>query len=186
MILNEEKKLVKKAQKDQEYFGQIFDEYYSKIFGYVLRRVADIELTKDIVSETFFKALRSIWRFRWKNISISSWLFRIATNEINTFYRKKKVRMDSIENLAGAANSFLKTHSEIENFEAEEALQRHSDFLFFKKKITVLPIHYQEVLTLRFFEDKSIKEICEILGKKEGTVKSLISRGLDKLRAANE
>jgi DNA-directed RNA polymerase specialized sigma24 family protein len=38
------------------------------------------------------------------------------------------------------------------------------------------------VLTLRFLEDKKITEICEILGKNEGTVKSLISRGTDRLR----
>ena len=41
---------------------------------------------------------------------------------------------------------------------------------------------YQEVLALRYFEQKPVTEICEILSKKEGTVKSLISRGLDKIR----
>ncbi|MCH7512550.1 MAG: sigma-70 family RNA polymerase sigma factor [Bacteroidetes bacterium] len=41
---------------------------------------------------------------------------------------------------------------------------------------------YQEVLALRYFEQKPVAEICQILNKKEGTVKSLISRGLDKIR----
>jgi RNA polymerase sigma-70 factor (ECF subfamily) len=45
---------------------------------------------------------------------------------------------------------------------------------------------YQAVISLRYFEKKSIKEICEILGKKEGTVKSLISRGIGKLRSLYE
>ena len=45
-----------------------------------------------------------------------------------------------------------------------------------------MPVKYQEVIALKYFEEKSIKEISEILGKKEGTIKSLISRGLQKLR----
>ncbi|MBS3950794.1 MAG: RNA polymerase sigma factor, partial [Peptococcaceae bacterium] len=45
-----------------------------------------------------------------------------------------------------------------------------------------LPIKYQEVLSLRYFGEKSLKEICEILGKSEGTVKSLLHRGIEKLK----
>jgi RNA polymerase sigma-70 factor (ECF subfamily) len=46
----------------------------------------------------------------------------------------------------------------------------------------LLPVKYQEVIVLRFFEDKQIKEICQILDKREGTVKSLLHRGLERLR----
>jgi len=41
---------------------------------------------------------------------------------------------------------------------------------------------YQEVITLKFFEKKKIREMVKILGKKEGTIKSLLHRGLEKLR----
>jgi len=66
--------------------------------------------------------------------------------------------------------------------EAEEELKRYQDFLKVQEKISQLPIKYQEVITLRFFEKKKIKEISEILGKKEGTIKSLLHRGLEKLK----
>jgi RNA polymerase sigma factor (sigma-70 family) len=45
-----------------------------------------------------------------------------------------------------------------------------------------LPAAYQDVLLLRFVEHKKISEIAQILDKKEGTVKSLLSRGLARLR----
>jgi RNA polymerase sigma-70 factor (ECF subfamily) len=51
-----------------------------------------------------------------------------------------------------------------------------------KEKISQLLIRYQEVITLKFFEKKKLKEISEILGKKEGTIKSLLHRGLEKLK----
>ena len=64
----------------------------------------------------------------------------------------------------------------------EEELKNYDDFILIQKKLEKLPVKYQEVIALKYFEEKSIKEISEILGKKEGTVKSLISRGLQKLR----
>jgi RNA polymerase sigma-70 factor (ECF subfamily) len=45
-----------------------------------------------------------------------------------------------------------------------------------------LPPKYQEVIALKYFEDKELKEIAEILSKPEGTVKSLLHRGIEKLR----
>ena len=52
----EEKLLLEKIKKDPKEFGVLFDYYYSKIFGYVLRRTLNYDLTEDIVVETFLKA----------------------------------------------------------------------------------------------------------------------------------
>ena len=73
-----------------------------------------------------------------------------------------------------------------EVIEAEEELRRHEDFLLLHENIAKLSIKYQEAITLRFFENKQIKEIAEILGKREGTVKSLLHRGLEKLKKLME
>jgi RNA polymerase sigma-70 factor (ECF subfamily) len=66
--------------------------------------------------------------------------------------------------------------------EAETELEKYEDFLTLHKNIARLPIKYQEVIVLRFFENKQLKEIGEILGKQDGTVKSLLHRGLKKLK----
>jgi RNA polymerase sigma-70 factor (ECF subfamily) len=65
---------------------------------------------------------------------------------------------------------------------AEEELSRQEEFLLLHNKIAELPEMYQEVIALKFFEKKKIKEMVKILGKKEGTIKSLIHRGLEKLK----
>lgn len=183
MNLNDEKELIKKAQKEPEAFAKLYDKDYPKIFGYILKRVADFEIAQDITSETFFKALKNLWKFRWKNISFSAWLYRIANNEIANYYRKNRylVSLEIFKDEQGFEPVALH-NPEIEFLEAEEKLKKHQDFLEIQEKIAKLPIKYQEVITLRFFEKKKIKEIAEILGKKEGTVKSLLSRGLEKLR----
>lgn len=174
-----EKELIKKAQKDSKIFGEIYDQYYPQIFGYILKRTANLEVAQDVTSETFFKALDKLWQFRWQGAPFSSWLYRIASNEIVNYYRKNKMAQISLESIIDPAAKG-DPHQEI--IEAEEELKKHQDFLLVQQKISTLSIRYQEVLTLRFFEKKKIREIGEILGKREGTIKSLLNRGLERLR----
>jgi len=181
MDLTEEKGLVERAQRDPEVFGKLYDQYYSQIFNYILRRVANIEIAQDITSEVFLKALKNLGQFHWRNIPFSSWLYRIATNQITDYFRRGKQEMFSLEEIPEPiSNSSLLAETEV--IEAEEELEKHGDFLILHQSISRLPLKYQEVITLKFFENKQIKEIAEVLGKREGTVKSLLHRGLEKLR----
>jgi RNA polymerase sigma-70 factor (ECF subfamily) len=184
MDLGEEKELVKQAQGSPDAFAKLYDQYYPRIFGYVLRRSANIEAAQDITSETFLKALGKLWQFRWRNVSFSSWLYKIASNEINQYFRKAEYKKSlSLEELHEQGFELLSTHDpESELIEAQEKLKQHQDFLEIQKKITKLPAKYQEVIALRFFEKKQINEIAEILGKREGTIKSLLHRAVEKLR----
>lgn len=175
-----EKELVERAKSDPEAFGELYDRHYSKIFGYVLRRTASVEAAQDITSEVFFKALKNLRRFRWRRVPFSSWLYRIASHEIANHFRKNKKSQLSLEEVPGRI-SLSDTSAESEVLEAEAELKRHREYLALYENISRLPIKYQEVITLRFFENKGLKEIGEILGKPEGTVKSLLHRGLEKL-----
>jgi len=66
--------------------------------------------------------------------------------------------------------------AEEELLEAEAEVKRHEQYLALHQNILKLDIKYQEVITLRFFENKQINEISTILDKREGTVKSLLHR----------
>jgi len=186
MDLSEEKELVRQAQKDPDAFAGLYDRYYPKIFGYVLRRTANLEVAQDITSETFLKVLQKLWQFRWRNVSFSSWLYKIATNEINQYFRKAEYKKSlSLEELQEQGFELVSPYDpEGELIKAQEKLKQHQDYLEIQEKIVRLPAKYQEVIALRFFEQKQIKEIGEILGKKEGTIKSLLHRAVEKLREA--
>lgn len=184
MDLREEKELVRQAQKAPDAFAQLYDQYYPRIFGYVLRRSANLEAAQDITSETFLKALGKLWQFQWRNVSFSSWLYKIATNEVKQYFRKAEYKKSvSLEELQEQGFELLSPHDpENELIEAQEKLEQHQEFLEVQQRIVRLPDKYQEVITLRFFEKKQIKEIAEILGKREGTIKSLLHRAVEKLR----
>ena len=188
MNFENEEEILSAIKRDPQKFGFLFDHFYPRIFGYVYRRVNDFDDSKDIAAETFLKAFLNIRKFKWTGISISSWIYRIAVNEINLHYRKRLKFVDSLDRLIddfsfepGDETNFLEDRERL-----EKESKKYSEFQFISRLLTMLSPDYQAVISLRYFEKKSIKEICEILGKKEGTVKSLISRGIGKLRSLYE
>jgi RNA polymerase sigma-70 factor (ECF subfamily) len=185
MDLSEEKQLVELAQRDPQVFAKVYDHYYPRIFQYALKRTADVHLAQDITSETFFKALKKLWQFRWRNLPFSSWLYRIATNEVNQYFRKRKYHAASLDEMQESGfEPIANGNPETELIEAQEKLKHQLDFLACQRIVSQMDVKYQEVIALRFFERKEIKEIGQILGKSEGTIKSLLHRGLEKLQKA--
>jgi len=184
MTQEAEQLLIEEAKTSNESFVKLYDYYYPKILGYSFRRTLDLNLSKDITSETFLKAFTGIGKYRWKGIPFSSWLFRIATNEMNMLDRKKKYNPDSLTDLKerGVFEIVDKASLVEETNELEKQLQQSKDFINVQQKLLLLPVKYQEVISLKYFEDKSIKEIAQILEIKEGTIKSLLSRGMEKLK----
>ncbi len=184
MQLSEEEKLIREIKSDPGKFSILFDEYYQTIFGYIFRRVADYDIARDIASETFLKAFLNIRSFKWTGAPVSSWFYRIASNECLLYFRKRKYRPESLDNLiteiSWDAADPVSTLEEKNSIEKE--WQQHHDFLVVQKEVMQLPVSYQEVLALRYFEKMKIEEIAMILNKKTGTVKSLLSRGIKKLR----
>lgn len=183
--LEAERKLVELAKTEPAAFGELFDTYYQILLGYTIRRTGDIALAEDLVSETFIKALKKLPGFTWQGVSIEAWLFTIATNEIRMHFRKRRfsLSLDELFEQTGYEIPDETTDLAAELQEAQEKLSRQALFLQAQKAIAQLPIKYQEVLVLRFGQNKKISEIAAILGKREGTVKSLLSRGLSQLRS---
>jgi RNA polymerase sigma-70 factor (ECF subfamily) len=182
-VMDDGQLLVEQAKSDPHAFGQLFDRHYDDIYKYVLHRTANAELAQDLTSETFFKALNKLWTFRWQNVPFSAWLYRIASNEVNGFYRKHK-NFKSIpleEVVDGSGTEYHEFKEEMKS--AHEEISKNLLFLELHQALTCLKNRYQDVITLRFFENKKVKEIAEILNKSEGTVKSLLHRALKQLQA---
>ena len=184
MPITDDKKLLEEIRKEPSKFGLIFDEYYPAIFGYIFRRVADYDIARDIASESFLKAFLNISLFKWKGIPMLSWLYRIASNECLLYFRNRKYQPGSLDKMISSRfwDAVDPSTTLEEKSIVEKELQYHKDFIAVQEKLMRLPVPYQEVLSLRYFEEMSIKEIAMILDKKEGTIKSLLSRGIEKLR----
>lgn len=180
----QEKELIQQCRIDPAAFGQVFDFWYKPVFGYIIRRTANYDLSKDIAAETFLKAFLKISSFQWRGISLSAWLFRIATNELNMYYRSSRYKPQSLQQLLEnpQMEKLLHQQDDDEREVMEKELQAFNDYNLIRTNLLKLDVKYQEVIALRYFEQKTNSEISDILDKNEGTVKSLLSRGLEKLR----
>jgi RNA polymerase sigma-70 factor (ECF subfamily) len=178
--LEQEKQLVERAKNDTQAFGELYEQYYPPIFGYALRRTASVKIAQDVTSEVFLKAFKRIGQFEWRDIPFSAWLYRIASHEIANQYKKNKHQVPPCDNFELLADSIQADEGEFIVAEAE--MEKYEEFLEVHAFIARLPVQYQEIITLRFFEDKKFKEIAVILGKQEGTVKAMLYRALEKLR----
>jgi RNA polymerase sigma-70 factor, ECF subfamily len=180
----DEEQLLKDIRHDPQKFGEIYEAFYAKIFGYAFRRTASYDAARDIAAETFLKAFAGIGKFQWRHVSIVHWLYRIATNELNRYFNSRRYAPDSLCRIREEYGIDITdgSNAESERMLLEEEMERRREFARINGIVRKLDAKYQEVIALRFYEQKSIGEIAIIVGKREGTVKSLLSRGVEKLR----
>ncbi len=182
-MLKDEDKIIEKAKVESRYFGLIFDEYYHTIFNYVFRRVSNAHQARDIVSEVFFKALSKLHSFKWQNISIVNWLYRIASNEIALYFRNPNQKCESYEFLKELNIQFKSTDGlEEELLLAEEQMNANKEFQLIRSHLLELPSRDQDVIALRFFESRRIYEIAAILDITEDVAKARLYRAIKKLK----
>jgi RNA polymerase sigma-70 factor (ECF subfamily) len=139
--------------------------------GYVYRRTGDEHATDDIVSEVFLAALRHLPGYRHRGVPIRYWLYRIATNVVNRWVRRRRsgltvdMAVDPDERAVAGDNGEPVAIREF----AQQALLKLS------------PKH-QAVLSLHYLEGLSVQEVAAVVGCRVGTVKSRLSRARDALR----
>lgn len=181
-IIDEDEILVSAAREDSEAMGRLYDKYYSEIVGYIYHCTFDSTVTEDLTSNVFLAALRHIGRYKWRQIPFSAWLYRIATNEVRMHWRRQK-RGKAIS-LQTDNSSLTEQNCELEsgNPSAGARIEAEEEYRLLHRALLELRLKYRTVIILRYFEGKAIAEICEITGRKEGTVKSQLHRGLAKLQ----
>lgn len=170
--LREEVQQIKLAAQNPKHFDVLYEKYFKLIYVFIYRRTGDEELTADITSQVFLRALVNIKKYQFRGVPFSSWLFRIAFNEVNMFYRKKKVdRIVSIEKIG-----ITQMAEDVDAKYDEETIQKMIDSL------STLKTKEIELIELRYFEERSFSEVGEITGITENNAKVKVYRIIDKLK----
>lgn len=85
-----EDELIRNAQHDAQAFKPIYEKYFKRLFLFILHRIGEKELSADLTQQVFLKALGNLARFKIQGAPFSAWLYRIAINECNDYFRKSK------------------------------------------------------------------------------------------------
>lgn len=170
LFVKDEKELVRKCQAgDLGCFGVLYDAYLDKIYNFVFYRTGNKELAEDLVSQTFFKAIRNIAKFDGENFS--AWLYRIARNTVIDNYRTSKTE-EPIENLLNLSEGSDLIREIDKKVKLEEV----------QKILSKLKKEQQEIVLMKVWDGLSYKEIAEIMGKSEASCKMMFSRTLSLLK----
>lgn len=177
-----ESELVERAKSDPEAFGQLYEANYSTILNYIYRRTLNVEVAEDLTANTFFKALRALPGFR-QRATFRAWLYGIATNEIRKFRRSAWRRRKAEENLCWEKKLQRVNFASNQRMDLADREERMWQHALLDESFATLPDRYQTVLSLRYFENLHYREIAEAMGKRVGTIKSMLHRGLERLRS---
>ena len=173
-VLDEDEMLVAAAREDTQAAGRLYDKYYGAILAYIYHATVDETVTEDLTSNVFLAAFRHLGRHRWQPLRFRPWLYRIATNEIRMHYRKAK-RSRAFQRRPGSGEAEAAPPASDPPAAAEEQRLLHEALLHLKPK-------YRTAIILRYFESQTIAEISEITGRKAGTVRCQLHRGLAQLQ----
>jgi RNA polymerase sigma-70 factor, ECF subfamily len=168
-----EEQIIKKAQGDPAAFRTIYEKYYKKIFVFIFHRVGEKDQTADLTSQVFLKALQKLHQFQFRGLPFSAWLFRIAVNECNDFFRKTK--RDRLIVLEEHHAEFLYEEMFGQNVLTE--LKRKLPFVLSRLKEPEL-----QIIELRFLEGRSFRDVAEILDMTETYAKVRTYRILEKMK----
>ena len=176
-ISKNEAQLVKDLRRrDPMAVAELYNAYADRIYSLIFNQVdRNREVAQDIVQETFVAALKSAAKFRGHS-KIYTWLCGIANNKVSDFYRRQKrqakyqttkaLELDQLGSEALAADPG-------ESGEKQEVA---------RQVLLGLPLHYRQVLILKYVEEMPVLEISQIMGRSPKSIEGLLTRARNELR----
>jgi RNA polymerase sigma-70 factor (ECF subfamily) len=161
--------LIELAQKkNQKAQSKLINEFWQDVFSFVLKKIQDKNIADEITVSVFSKVLAKLDLYD-KNFKFKTWILTIAQNTVIDFWRKKERENEqAVDDLQKIKNEFARSPEELMISKQEQ-----------EKIINILAtmdFHYQKIIELRFFEEKSIKEISEELNISTTNTKVRIMR----------
>jgi RNA polymerase sigma-70 factor (ECF subfamily) len=153
-------------------FGEVVEEYQAPIFRHLLRMTGNHEVARDLTQDTFLKAYQSILKTD-SELSLKAWLYRIATNNALKYHRRRRLL------------TFVPFRG-TEKLPATDATPNTDEKIAIEEALLQVPPERRVCLALHFVEGLRYREIAEIIGIKEDTVRKRVAKGRVEFRRAYE
>jgi len=170
---SDKKIIISMKRGDIHSFSFVYDEFFDEIYRFIYFKVLNDDKAADFAADVFMKLASYVRKEKGDIKNVRAMLYRIARNMIIDNSRKKKE--EYIEDLGFEV-------ADKKNPSLDDVIADTQDVEKVKKAISELPESYREVLIMKFIEELSNSEIAKILEKKEGAVRTLISRAIGRLK----
>jgi RNA polymerase sigma factor (sigma-70 family) len=156
-------------------FSDLFQTHYPRVYNYLRYRMNSPEDVEDLISLVFEKAFTHRAQFDPAKGAFSTWLFRIAHNELSNFYRSRERRAKWVADAELPGDIVLEPSPETQVIEQETINQ-------LLQGLGQLSERDQEVISLKFGSRLSNREIGQIMDLKEKTVSVVLLRAMRRLQ----
>lgn len=159
------------ASQNVNYFNLLYDRYTNKVYAKCMSMLRDQELAEDATQEIFVKILLSLSKFSGKS-KFSTWLYSITYN-----YCIDQIRKEKNENFV-QVNDFSRIDKVDEDMYDSEI--KETNVFRLKEVMDKMNAEDKCILLMKYQDELSIKDICNILDKTESAVKMKILRAKEK------
>jgi len=159
---------------DQQALADLYDWYMPRVYRYAVAHLGNSVEAEDLTEEVFLKVLGAIGDFRWREVPFSSWLFRIAHNQVATHFRRAAQR--------GGATTAIPEGMIDWRHDLATTVEERITLEEVRRATEQLPDAQREVIALRFAVGLSIADTAKTLGKREGNVKALQHKAVARLQ----
>ena len=144
-------------------FRMLVEKFQSPMYWHIRRMIVSHDDAEDVLQETFIKIFRHLDDFRAES-SLSTWIYRIATNECIRFLNRRKEQAVSTEEVQEELMNKLMASEYIDYDNAMEVK--------FQQAILTLPEKQRLVFNLRYYDELEYEEISRITDTKVETLKA--------------
>jgi RNA polymerase sigma-70 factor (ECF subfamily) len=171
-----EEQIIMQSVGNEQEFMLVYDEYFNKIYNFVLRSVLHRETAEDLTGTIIINALSYIKTKKTVINNFSAWIYKIATNELISYHNKKRGKK-----ILSINDDLLNLEELVADPKSPDA-QALTDFFTVKQAMEKLSAAEAVIIDMHFFEGKSYEEMASILNQKEPTIRSKVHRILKKLQ----
>lgn len=148
---------------------KIYRDYQGKVYGYILSKVNSPQDAEEITSDVFVKVYEKLDTFDETKASLSTWIYTITRNTLTDYYRTRKVFAEIPETM----ETDTSVEDDVCNAEMLDNLA---------KALETLDERERDIIILRFYSGKTLKEIAGNMGISYAYVKVLQNKAFEKLR----
>ncbi len=172
------------AKGDRKAFDKVYDRYHRQIYNFIKKQVVQRAAAEDIMQEVFVRLFRSARRFD-PDKQLSSYLYKIAVNEVRRHYQKASISQGFSLNepLSGEDDTreridLMPDERQMPDVQVREEFARRT----LRQLIDRLPPEQKMVVLLKVYDEMTFEEIAQIMDRPLSTVLSRMRYALQKLR----
>lgn len=149
----------------------LYTDHVGRIYNFFRYRVGDTTTAEDLTAATFEKAWRRRGQFRGGPEHFTAWLYTIARNAANDYFRKSPplVTLEAVSNIADPQST-------------AEQVEQNGEFIRLVAAINCLPERERDIITLKYGADLNNRQIAQQLKINKSNVGTILNRTLQRLR----